>query len=285
MVFERVDRLNAEFAAAKAAGRTPVLEGDVRSVARQVSVATQHRIYSALRGFLNHQWRRAHTITYNPAYAIELEPEVTPEAQRWSAAQARKFIAASAGDPLGLMFRIIILRGERRGEAVGLTWSGADLDAGYLTIERTILGLGGQLVEGRPKTRTSARKVWLDDETISLLRKHRKAQSAARLRAGEAWQDNDLIFCQADGTPWRPDYVSRRFKALAQSAGLPPIKLHEGRHTAASLGRDAEVDPEIRRKTLGHADQRMTSHYTHVEAAAYRAAANSVAGYVAEAGS
>lgn len=53
--------------------------------------------------------------------------------------------------------------------------------------------------------------------------------------------------------------------------------LHEGRHSAASLARDAAVDPEIRRKTLGHADQAMTSHYTHIEAEAHRAAAEAVA--------
>jgi integrase len=71
----------------------------------------------------------------------------------------------------------------------------------------------------------------------------------------------------------------------AAEAGLPPIKLHEGRHSAASLARDAEVDPEIRRKTLGHADQAMTSHYTHIEAQAHRAAAEMVAKLVEEAGS
>jgi len=72
---------------------------------------------------------------------------------------------------------------------------------------------------------------------------------------------------------------------LARRAGLPPIKLHEGRHSAASLARDAEVDPEIRRRTLGHADQAMTSHYTHVEAEAHKAAAEAVARLIEEAGS
>jgi hypothetical protein len=84
--------------------------------------------------------------------------------------------------------------------------------------------------------------MWLDDHTITLLREHRK-QLAARLAAGPAWQDNDLIFCQDDGTPWRPDYVTRRFKVIAKTAGLPAIKLHEGRHSAPSLARDPDVDP------------------------------------------
>lgn len=71
--------------------------------------------------------------------------------------------------------------------------------------------------------------------------------------------------------------MTRRFQRLAALAGLPVIKLHEGRHSAASLARDAEVDPEIRRRTLGHADAAMTSHYTHIEAEAHKAAAQAVA--------
>lgn len=73
---------------------------------------------------------------------------------------------------------------------------------------------------------------------------------------GEGWQDSDLIFARDDGTPWRPDHVTRRFQVIARDAGLLVIKLHEGRHSAASLARDAAVDPEIRRKMLGHAARR-----------------------------
>jgi integrase len=177
--------------------------------------------------------------------------------------------------------------GAAGGELVGFRWSASDLDAGYLGVGKTILQLGGTITqEDKAKTRTSKRKVWLDAETVGLLRAHRKAQLAARLRAGEAWQDNDLVFCRDDGSPFPPDYVSRRFKALAKAAGVPEIPLKEGgRHTAASLGRDAAVDPEIRRKTLGHADQAMTSHYTHIEATTFRQAAEDVAAYVEGAGS
>ena len=93
----------------------------------------------------------------------------------------------------------------------------------------------------------------------------------------------DLIFCKDDRAPCRPDYVTGRFKALAAQAGLPVIRLYEGRHSTASLARDAEVDPEIRRKTLGHADAAMTSHCTHIEAQAHRAAAEAVAKLVSKA--
>jgi len=152
-------------------------------------------------------------------------------------------------------------------------------------VQRPILLVGADVIEGQPKSRDSARKIWLEEETIRLLREHRTAQLRARMKAGPTWADDDLVFCRDDGHPWRPDYVSRRFKALTAAAGLPPIKLHKGRHSAASLARDAEVDPEIRRKTLGHADAAMTSHYTHIEAQAHRAAAEMVAKLVEGAGS
>lgn len=289
MVFERVEAVNAEIAAAKAEGRAPVLADDVRTRPQLVGVATQHRIYAALREFLNYLWKQRHVITFNPVYAVELEPEVTPEAQRWSAAQAARFLAAAADDPLGLLFRLVVLRGARRGEAVGLRWSAADLDAGYVAVHRPILQLGGEVVEGRPKSTAGPvageRRIYLDAATVALLKAHRKAQLAMRLRASTAWLDNDLIFCREDGSPWPPDGVSRRFKEIARAAGLPVIKLHEGRHSAASLARDAGVDARIRQEQLGHATKSMGDHYTHVLAEDHRAAAEAVARLVGEAGS
>ncbi len=198
---------------------------------------------------------------------------------------ARAFLAFTKDDPLGPLFRIVLLRGARRGEAVGLRWADADLDAGYVRVRRPIVIVRGAVTESTPKTKTGDRPIWLDAETVRILKEHRKGQVKVRLKAGESWQDNDLIFCQADGTPYKPDAVTRRFQRLAVLAGLPVIKLHEGRHSAASLARDAEVDPEIRRRTLGQADAAMTAHYTHIEADAHKAAAEAVAKLVDSASS
>lgn len=283
MVFDRIELFNDEIAAAADDDRAPVLDGDVRTRAYHVGTASQHRVYAALREVLNHLWKQRHVITFNPVYAVELEAEETPEGQRWTAAQAARFLAATAADPLGLMFRVVVLRGARRGEAVGFRWAGTDLDAGYLTVERPVLQLGGEVIEGKAKSKAGARRIWLDSGTVALLRAHRKAQLAARLRASTAWEDSDLVFAREDGSAWPPDYVSRRFKELAAAAGLPVIKLHEGRHSAASLARDAGVDAKIRQEQLGHATGAMTDHYTHVLAEAHLEAAEAVARLVGEA--
>ena len=103
--------------------------------------------------------------------------------------------------------------------------------------------------------------------------------------AGDAWADNDLIFCQPDGRPWNPDHVSKRFKKLASPAGVPVIKLHEGgRHTGNSLMRDAGVDQEVRMREVGHAGKDINDRYTRVLEEAHMAAAEQTAALVDKAG-
>src|SRR5260370_776539 len=99
-------------------------DGDARSRPQHVGVATQHRIFAVLREFLNHQWRREHKIPFNPVHAVQLPPEEEYEAERWTAAQTRVFLAAAASDPLGLMFRVGALCGARRAGGCGVRWAG-----------------------------------------------------------------------------------------------------------------------------------------------------------------
>ncbi len=153
-------------------------------------------------------------------------------------------------------------------------------------MKRTVLQLGGKLYEEpAAKSKAGDRLVFLDAETADLLRAHHKAQLRARMKAGPAWQDNDLVFCQADGRPWNPDHVSKRFKKLAAQAGVPVIKLHEGgRHTGNSLMRDAGVDQEVRMREVGHAGRDINDRYTHVLIEAHLAAAEQTAALIREAG-
>jgi integrase len=88
------------------------------------------------------------------------------------------------------------------------------------------------------------------------------------------------VFCQGDGRPWNPDYVSKRFKKLAAGAGVPPIKLHEARHSANDLMREAGVDQELRMQIVGHAGKDINDRYTYTLEQAHRAAAEQTAAYV-----
>lgn len=259
--------------------------GHVEAVLAAVpgSPATRHRVFATLSSAMSAAVRQR-LIRFSPCAGIELEPENPAEAQRWTPAQARRFItyAAEAGDRLALAYRVMVLRGCRRAELVGLRWAGADLDAGVLTVARPIVQLGGTLhEEAGAKSEAGNRKIFLDGETARLLRRHREAQDLERMLAGEAWQDDDLVFCRDDGTPWRPDHVSKHFKKLAAQAGVPVIKLHEGgRHTGNSLMRDAGVDQEVRMREVGHAGKDVNDRYTHLMEETHRAAAEQTAAYV-----
>ncbi len=184
------------------------------------SAGTRHRVLATLRAALSAAVKQRR-IAWNPCAGIELEAENPPEAKRWTPAEAARFIAGTASDPLGLAFRVMVLSGCRRGELAGLRWDDADLDQGVLTVSRTLLQLGGKLTEGKPKTRAGERLIFLDAETAGLLRDHHDAHVLQALEADDAWQDHGLIFCKPDGQPWNPDHVSRRFKRLAAQAGVP----------------------------------------------------------------
>jgi len=214
-------------------------------------------------------------LDWDRALSLAEETEADWAARPFLEAGTLSSVYADPKDGKSLFWQLLARDLALTGGALGTPATGEPGPVLYLDYENT---------ESTPKTKTGDRLIWLDAETVRILKEHRKAQLKTRLKAGESWQDNDLIFCQDDRTPIKPDAVTRRFKRLASLAGPPVIRLHEGRHSAASLARDAEVDPEIRRKTLGHADAAMTAHYTHIEAEAHKAAAEAVAKLVEGAG-
>lgn len=269
-MFDLIEEWNAEIEAAQQEGRKAVLEGDRRQRAKHVGIATQHRIYATLRNFYNWALRCRPTplIEYNPVFQVELPPERREPARTWDPEQVGTFLEHAEDDPLYLLFRLVLLHGPRRGEAVGARRSAYTYKAKALRVTRPLLQLGGKLVESVPKTEAGERTLWLDEETNDGIHRLLIQQASRRLEWGPAYQDHDLIWCWEDGTPYSPDYVSRRFREMAAAAGLPVIKLHEGRHTAATLRLEAGVDVRIVSEQMGHATEAVTRNlYQHVRRA------------------
>ncbi|HSD76329.1 MAG TPA: site-specific integrase, partial [Solirubrobacteraceae bacterium] len=122
------------------------------------------------------------------------------------------------------------------------------------------------------------RSVALDAATVAALREHRRAQLAERVALGPAWRDHGLVFCREDGTPIRPRTFSRTFDRLAAAAGLPAIRVHDLRHTWASLALAAGVHPKVVQERLGHASVAITLDvYSHAVPAMQEDAAERVA--------
>jgi integrase len=142
--------------------------------------------------------------------------------------------------------------------------------------------VAGDVVEGDTKTDASARTVSLDAGTVEVLRAHRRRQAELRLLFGGAWVDTGLVFTKADGSALVPDSVSQRFVRLVARAGLPPVRLHDLRHLAASLTYRATRDLKLTSQMLGHSstaitEQVYTSVFEDVECEAAESAAALIA--------
>ena len=206
----------------------------------------------------------------NPARGVKL-PETAAagggEMHVFTPGQLASFLGKADDDRLGPLYRLMLATGMRRGELVGLEWADVDLEAKppRLTIRNSITQRGGELRRGKPKTKKGERQVALDVESADRLKRHSAAQAAERLAAGTGWHDEGLVFAREDGTPVRPDYVTRKMTALCKLAKVPVIRLHDGRHTHASLALAAGVDVKIVSDRLGHSTTNITQNlYQHV---------------------
>ncbi|MEU4704603.1 tyrosine-type recombinase/integrase [Nonomuraea dietziae] len=113
--------------------------------------------------------------------------------------KARLFLEEAGRHPLFALYRLITLRGLRRGEACGLRWKEVDLDAGTARIAWQLVQLAGQIHESKPKTDASMRTIALDAETAAILRERKRRQQKERLAVGEAWKETGFVFTQSDG--------------------------------------------------------------------------------------
>ena len=252
---------------------------DIRSgrLRRAPGIATTRRIHSTLRVAL-HDAHRRRLIPVNPATQVDLEPEPLRQRDVWTPSQLATFLDATEADPLGTALRVACLTGLRRGELCGLRWQDVDIDRSQLTIEQQLVQSGRELIFGLPKTRKGIRVVSIDPETVAALKRHRAAQAEQRLLMGPAYNTHDLVFCREDGSPLRPDAVSRRFIALTEAVGLPRIVLHGLRHSHATAALAAGVEVTVVSARLGHSRSSFTADtYMRVLREVDQAAATTVA--------
>ncbi|MFW0791773.1 site-specific integrase [Gordonia sp. CPCC 205333] len=191
-------------------------------------------------------------VARNVARLVE-RPKVTPtEMKAWTAAQAATFRAHVAGRRDYALW-LLTLAGMRRSEVLGLTWKRVDLEAGTLTIASSRVVVAGGTDTGDPKSWRSRRTLRLPDDVLAALHTFKATQAAERLAIGAAWSsDTDLVAVREDGTPIRPEAYSAEFTRLVNAAGLPVSRLHDARHTAASVLLAAGFSPVAAAKWLGH---------------------------------
>jgi integrase len=206
-----------------------------------------------------------------------------PPPATWSAAELATFLRTVAGARLEPLWRLYATTGLRRGEALGLAWRNVDLNTGMAAIAKARISTEGGVVDSSPKS-GRGRAVALDAGTVAKLREHRKRQLEERLSWGPAYADGDYVFCREDGTPYAPDYITRAFRDAVKRAEVPRVRLHDLRHTWASLALAAGVNPKVVSERLGHATVSFTlDTYSHVMPGLQEDAAAKVAALISQA--
>ncbi|MCW2497111.1 MAG: Integrase [Jatrophihabitans sp.] len=208
---------------------------------------------------------------------------VDPPAQRQSEAasaldihEARAVLAAAVGQRNAARWTVALSLGLRQSEALALQWKDIDPLNYSLSVRRTIHRVkGGGLVYEAPKTKRSERTLALPMPLVTALQEHKAAQLGERMLAGDDWQDEDLIFAQPNGRPIDKKTDYDNWCALLQRAGVRHVRLHDGRHTAATLLLSEGVHPRVVMELLGHSQMRTTMDiYSHVMPALAREAAD-----------
>jgi integrase len=196
----------------------------------------------------------------NPPRRVREEMKaLTPE-------QARRFLEVAAETPLEAFYVLAVMTGMRIGELLALKWRDVDLDCHTAQVRATVQRLGPSLAFSEPKSARSRRKVALPQLAVEALRRHRARQAEERLSLGPAWDDIDLVFPNSVGRPMEHSNLRiRSFQPLLMKAELPKIRLHDLRHTAATLLLLQGVHVKVVSEMLGHASIAITLDlYSHV---------------------
>ncbi|MEU6089080.1 site-specific integrase [Streptomyces sp. NPDC047085] len=246
---------------------------------RIVGPATRHRVRSTLRAALNAAIAQQ-LITFNPAAHVELEAGKRPKAlvwtderilhwkrtgekpspvMVWTPEHTGLFLDHIAEDRLYALFHLIAFRGLRRGEACGQKWTDTHLDAGLITVAKQLVVDGWEVYEDDPKTDAGARTIALDSDTVQALKRHRAQQDKDRKEWESAWVETGRVFTKENGEMLHPANVTRRFVELYEEVGLPPVRLHDLRHGAATLAHAAGADLKDIQEMLGHSSITITA--------------------------
>jgi len=236
-----------------------------------------------LNAALNYAAENLKCIPENPAKGARLDQPGKRQYDILDGDDLDRFFAVAKKDRLFALYVFFVLTGLRKSEALALRWQDIDLDQGVGTIRRTVAQYGTDFrFKKLGKNEASMRKFPLPKMLVEVLRGHKARQNEERLRAGEVWQNNDLVFCYADGRLINGRSLLRKFtnpgrfkvdrsnqgcsfRTILARAGLPlETRLHDLRHSFATLLLESGENQALIGAMLGHADGSMvTELYTH----------------------
>jgi integrase len=238
------------------------------------TVVNAHRmLHRAWEDFTAWGWAKRNVVS-------DAHPPRVPRKGRkvWNVDQLRRFLQCARPDRFFALWVLETTSGMRRCELAGARRELLDLDAGTLDIGPTRVVVNGKVIVSDGKTDNAQHVLALDPFTLAALRVHIEMLDSERKEFGPDYHNDGWLFCWENGKPPHPDTITRRFKRLAESAGLPEIDLHDVRHSYATAGRDVKIDWKALSQRIGHADVAFTmKQYVQTDLVADRQVANTLA--------
>jgi integrase len=248
--------------------------GDIQTAIKaleQYAPATVRIRHSALNVALRDAMN-AGLISVNPAARVPLPQIHRREFRALSAMEFHALLAVTTDPLCYCLWTLLGTTGLRSGEALGLTWQRLDLDAGTLQVAASLSRVDGSWQLHEPKSKNSRRLVYLPRSVVDLLRRQRQQQRLDRTAAALRWSNEwDLVFTTPTGAPlWRQE-LARFLDRDLDRAGLPRIRIHDLRHTAATIALSRGIHAKIVQEMLGHSSVSITLDlYAHTTPAMHR---------------
>ena len=239
-----------------------------------LSAKTVRHHYITLHGILQSAVKWG-LLARNPGDAVTPPRVKRPELNTWNEDDIHTFLEAAKDSPYYALFFLALYTGMRRNELLGVRWGDIDFMLGQIHVSRSLCRLRSGEIDFRPpKTASSRRTIDLGPSPILALKEHKEKQRLERVLLGMVVKDSDLVFSHFDGKPLMPDSVTHAWIKLVRRAGVKPIRLHDARHTHASLMLKQGIHPKIVQERLGHASIQITlDTYSHVAPGLQEAAA------------
>ncbi|HAV10367.1 MAG TPA: site-specific integrase [Dehalococcoidia bacterium] len=214
-------------------------------------------------------------ITRNVADNVDVPHFNRKDMKTWNEDEVRDFLTTAAKSPYYELFYVALYTGMRRGELLALRWQDVDFIFGQISVNRSLNHLkDGSYIFAQPKSEKSRRSIAMSPSLNLLLQKYHESQALACTIRNKQLSDADLVFSLCDGKPLRPNTVTRAWQTAAKQAGVKVIRLHDARHTHASLMLKQGEHPKVVQERLGHSSISMTlDTYSHVVPVLQQAAA------------
>ncbi|AZI43217.1 site-specific integrase [Deinococcus psychrotolerans] len=223
-------------------------------------------VQSHIRTLLNQTFKDAAKrklvgVNENPCVHVRPEPAKRHQPKSWSECafteeETTQFLKKTKDDRWSVIFSLVVRSGLRNGEACGLKWEDIDFASAVLHVRRTRSLVGGRPVEGPPKSRTSIRDIPLSPYLLTMLKEHQVGQ---RLEANYAgWPNNGYVFTTTRGKPLELGVVLKQMHRLCDLAGVPRKRVHDLRHTFATLALANSPMQAAVSRVLGHSRLSLT---------------------------